>query len=153
MKQKIANRELWEEVKSTPAIWLTGLILLAGLFYFSDEILDNLFPLRHSPDFETVKINSKVKQVLYYNKGYPVVTLFDGRTLLLEIIGVAGKKYVQAGDSIVKLARTDSVTVYRRYPAYMEVCLFGEGKDYGQTDLDYPYSGLLKRERIAVEKE
>ena len=153
MKQKFTNRELWAEIKSTPAIWITSLLLLAGLIYFSDEILDNLYPYWHSPDFETIKINSRVKEILYYNKGFPVVTLDDKRSLILEMLGKAGQEYVQVGDSIVKLAKTDSVTVYRKYHTYIEVCVFGQGRDYGQTDLDYPYSGLLKRGRIDLKKE
>lgn len=153
MKQEFTNRELWAEIKSTPAIWITSLLIVAGLFYFSDEILNSLYPYRHSPDFDTIRINSRIKKILYYNKGFPVVTLNDKRSLILKMPSKAGQEYVQVGDSIVKTANTDSVTVYRKYPAYTEVCIFGRGKDYGQTDLDYPYSGLLKRERIASKKD
>ena len=60
----------------------------------------------------------------------------------------AGQEYLQAGDSIVKAVKTDSITVYRRYPTYTEVRLYGNGEHHGANDLDFYASGLLKRYRI-----
>ena len=102
----------------------------------------------NDPAFRTITIQSKIDSIEYYDKGTPRVILGDGRSVRLEIVGKAGSEYVQVGDSIVKIAKTDSVTVYRPYPTYTEVCIFGNNSEHGYHDLDYPYSGLLQRYRI-----
>ena len=40
---------------------------------------------------------------------------------------VAGHDYIQAGDSLVKAAGSDSITAYRRLPGRIEVSVFGPG--------------------------
>jgi len=99
----------------------------------------------NEPDFEDEVINSRIMTIEYYNKGFPRVILRDKRSVLLYVAGVEGKKYVSVGDSLVKRAGTNTVTVYRKYPTYTEVSVFGEGED-----LEYEYSGILQRYRITV---
>lgn len=81
----------------------------------------------------------------YYDRSYPRVILRDKRSIPLQVIGEEGKKYIFVGDSVVKRAGTDTITVYRQYPTYTEMSVFGVGKD-----LEYPYSGILQRKRIPI---
>ena len=131
--------------------WLVVLLCGGGLLqgYF---IFKKYPPFKHGmpwniPAFKSLTINSRIDTITNYSRGYPRVVLHDGRNILLKLTH-AGKKYVRVGDSIVKEPRTDSVLVFRQYPTYTEVHLFGHGEDYGANDLDYPYSGLLQRYRI-----
>jgi hypothetical protein len=58
---------------------------------------------------------------------------------------VKKEEYISVGDSVVKRAGTSTTTVYRRYPTYTEISVFGEG-----GELEYPYSGIVQRRRISV---
>ena len=100
----------------------------------------------NEPDFDGVAIHAKIEQVVSYSRGIPRVLLSDKRNLLLHIHG-GGQKYVRAGDSVVNERYHDTLTVYRCYPIYTEVRMYGDSEDY-EKDLDYPYSGLLQRYRI-----
>lgn len=132
----------------------TLVLMAAGLYFMGDanQVLERSLKRReqhrNDPAFRTITIQSKIDSIEYYDKGTPRVMLGDGRSVRLEIVGKAGSEYVQVGDSIVKIAKTDSVTVYRPYPTYTEVCIFGNNSEHGYHDLDYPYSGLLQRYRI-----
>lgn len=135
--------------------WILAMPLVAmWVFYAGDAYkamntsMERLKIHHNEPDFPTYTIGSKIDSIEYYDKGFPRVTLQDGHSVLLKIPGKAGSEYVQVGDSIVKRAKTDSVTVYRRYPTYTEVRLYGNDPDGGLYDLDYKYSGLLQRYRI-----
>ena len=134
--------------------WVFALPLLVPLSYymsFVDKVLkinaDRLAIHRNDPSFRSIAIQSKIDSIEYYDKGWPQVILEDGRSVSMEL-AKSGSEYLQAGDSIVKLAKTDSVTVYRHLPAYTEVRVYGAGEHHGIHDLDYEYSGLLKRYRI-----
>ncbi|WP_460620160.1 hypothetical protein [Hymenobacter ruber] len=52
----------------------------------------------------------------------------------------AGQKYLRAGDYLVKESHNQKITLYRRFPAYTEVSVFGgDSTDEG---------GLAKRYQI-----
>ena len=131
----------------------TLVLMAAGLYFMGDanQVLERSLKRReqhrNDPAFRTITIQSKIDSIEYYDKGTPRVMLGDGRSVRLEIHG-SGEEYVQVGDSIVKVAKTDSVTVCRHHPTYIEVRLYGAGSNHGYHDLDYPYSGLLRRYRI-----
>lgn len=127
--------------------WLRGIAwggaLLSGYF-----IWNTATPLHfNNLDFKTVAIHSSIKSIAYYSRGMPVVDLRDGRHLLLNVSGGC-QEYVRANDSLMKQAASDTLTIYRQYPNYSEVRIYGHGASYGAQDLDYPYSGLLQRYRI-----
>jgi|GEM_PF-5607594 len=101
----------------------------------------------NAPPFKSITIHARIQRVLYYDRGTPRVILSDSQNVRLEV-GGTGNKYVQAGDSIVKRAKTDSVTVYRTYPTYTEVRVYGDNGHGGTTDLDGYATGLIQRYRL-----
>jgi hypothetical protein len=137
-------------------MFVAGMLMAASMIVLLQYILPSfgvmppLFQLLAGPrltPFTGIAIHSPIKRITHYSRGFPVVALGTGDTVMLHL-PKAGQEYVQVDDSIVKLANSDSVTVYRQYSTYTEICLFGMDDGNGHDDLDYPYSGLLKRERV-----
>ena len=131
--------------------WLFVLIWLGFLLNFyliaKSGIFTQFLTNKNYPNYKSSIIEARVRNVASYSRGYPRVNLTDGRNILLELPN-SGQKYIQANDSLSKRANTDSITVYRAYPTYTEVRVYGNGENYEPGDLDYKYSGLLKRYRI-----
>jgi hypothetical protein len=126
-----------------PLIWVLTVCIGLLMGYY---ILKSIPPIHwHAPDFEEITINSRIMSIEHYSRSYPRVVLRDKRSILLRVSGVEGKKYISVGDSVVKRAGTSTLTVYRRYPTYTEISVFGEG-----GELEYPYSGIVQRRRISV---
>jgi hypothetical protein len=95
--------------------------------------------------YKALQLASRVDKVLSASRGIQKVKLTTGETQPLVLVGIA-QSYIQAGDSLVKAAGSETITVYRHYPTYTEVSVFGPGA------LEKPgakkYTGLIRRYQI-----
>ena len=74
--------------------------------------------------YRALQLAGRVAKMLSFSHGLQKVQLATGETPALALTA-AGHDYIQAGDSLVKAAGSDSITVYRRLPGYIEVSVFG----------------------------
>ena len=86
--------------------------------------------------YKALQVAGRVDKLLSYSHGMQKVQLATGETPALAL-SAAGHDYIQAGDSLVKAAGSDSITAYRRLPGYTEVSVFGLGATGSQ--------GLMKQ--------
>ena len=91
------------------------------------------------------RISGRVDKVLSYSNGVQKVRLSTGETQALALTGY-GHYYIQVGDSVVQEAGSENATIYRPFPTYTQVSVFGPGP------ADFPgaaeYTGLIKRYQI-----
>ncbi|MBF9144202.1 hypothetical protein [Hymenobacter properus] len=125
--------------KNKSALFLMSCVILGQvLLHFTSDSRS----ARIIDEYITRRLAGRVDTIPSYSRGFPKVQLSTGEKLLIRLPD-AGQKYLKAGDSLVKESGTRVVTVYRRFPAYMEVSVFGGDRD--STDGE----GLAKRYRIA----
>jgi hypothetical protein len=105
------------------------------VFYFTTTATNK----REIERYKVLQLAGRVDKVLSYSRGIQKVKLATGETQALALTA-AGQQYIQAGDSLVKEAGSESITVYRQFPAYTEVSVFGSGTADG--------TGLVKRYQI-----
>ena len=92
------------------------------IFYF----INTANSKREIERYKALQLAGRVVKVLSNSRGIQKVKLATGETQALAL-PVAGQQYIQAGDSLVKAAGSDSITAYRRLPGYTEVSVFGPG--------------------------
>jgi hypothetical protein len=118
---------------------LVCVILGQVIFYFTTTASSK----REVERYKALRLAGRVEKMLSYSRGMQKVQLATGETEALALTA-AGHDYIQAGDSLVKAAGSDSIAVYRRFPAYTEVSVFKEGSSGA--------GNLVKRYRIAKKR-
>ena len=94
---------------------------------------------RKRNQYKVLYMAVRVDKVMPEGRRWQRVRLVTGETQSIATT-VAGKQYIQAGDSLVKEAGSENITTYRRLPAYTEVSVFGLGNS-GNT-------GIIRRYQI-----
>ena len=97
-------------------------IIGQAIFYFTTTANSK----REIERYKALQVAGRVDKLLSYSHGMQKVQLATGETPALAL-SAAGHDYIQAGDSLVKAAGSDSITAYRRLPGYLEVSAFGPG--------------------------
>jgi hypothetical protein len=134
---RIAEIKSWMKERQT-------FLLLVVAFFIGSFILDFAFgprSVRVVNLYSAQSLAGQVDTIFNYTRGMPKLGLSSGDVLVLYL-PAAGQEYIQAGDSVVKKAGTETLTAYRKSPAYTEVSVFSSGNDSSDAE------GLLKRYRI-----
>ena len=114
-------------------LFLLGCVVLGQAFLYFTTTAN---AKRETERYKALQLASRVEKMLSYSHGIQKVKLATGETPALAL-SAAGHDYIQAGDSLVKAAGSDSITAYRRLPGYTEVSVFGLGATGSQ--------GLMKQ--------
>ncbi|GAB2875565.1 hypothetical protein [Hymenobacter ruber] len=114
------NKPGWLAKNRNMLFLLACVILGQVVFYFTTTANSK----REIERYKALQLASRVERVLSYSHGIQKVKLATGETQAL-VLTAAGQQYIQVGDSLVKAAGSDSITVYRRFPGYIEVTVFG----------------------------
>lgn len=80
---------------------------------------------RRSSEYKALRVAGRVDKVMLEGRTGRRVRFSTGETQSI-FTTAEGEQYLQAGDSLVKEAGSESITVYRRFPAYTEVSVFGK---------------------------
>ena len=107
--------------KNRNMLFLLGCVVLGQVFLYFTTTAN---AKREIERYRALHLAGRVAKMLSYAHGMQKVQLATGETPALALTA-AGQQYIQAGDSLVKAAGSDSITVYRRLPGYMEVSVFG----------------------------
>ena len=97
-------------------------IIGQAIFYFTTTANSK----REIERYKALQVAGRVDKLLSFSRGIQKVKLATGETPALAL-SAAGHDYIQAGDSLVKAAGSDSITAYRRLSGYTEVSIFGPG--------------------------
>ena len=117
-------------------LFLLGCVVLGQAFlYFTTTATAK----RKNKEYNALQIAGRVDKVMPEGRTFQRVRLATGETQSIATT-TAGQQYLQAGDSLVKEAGSESITTYRRFPAYTEVSVFGPNSP--------DKSGLTKRYQI-----
>ena len=122
--------------KNRNMLFLLGCVVLGQVvLYFTTTANAK----REIERYRALRLAGRVQKMLSHSHGMQKVQLATGETPALALTA-AGQQYIQAGDSLVKEAGSESITAYRRLPAHTEVSVFGPNAAEG--------SGLVRRYRI-----
>ena len=102
-------------------LFLLGCVVLGQVFLYFTTTAN---AKRETERYRALQLAGRVAKMLSFSHGMQKVQLAIGETPALALTAAA-HNYIQAGDSLVKATGSDSITVYRRLPAYMEVSVFG----------------------------
>ena len=122
--------------KNRNTVFLMVCVILGQVvFYYTTTAGSKRETERH----KALQLASRVGKVLSYSHGIQKVKLATGETQALALTA-AGQQYIRVGDSVAKAADSEQISIYRRFPAYTEVSVFGPNS----TDK----TGLIKRYQI-----
>jgi hypothetical protein len=122
--------------KNRNMLFLLACVILGQvIFYFTTTANSK----REIERYKAQQLAGRIDKVLSYSRGIQKVKLATGETEALALPGI-GQQYIQVGDSVVKAAGSENITIYHRFPTYTEVSLFGPNA----TDK----TGLIKRYQI-----
>jgi hypothetical protein len=131
-----ATKPSWISKNRNTVFLMVCVVLGQIVFYFTTTANSK----REIERYKALTLASRVAKVLSYSHGIQKVKLATGETQALALT-TAGQQYIQVGDSVAKAAGSDSIAVYRQFPAYTEVSVFKEGSSGA--------GNLVKRYRIA----
>ena len=114
--------EQWA-AKNRNMLFLLGYVVLGQVFLYFTTTAN---AKRETERYKALRLAGRVEKMLSYSHGMQKVRLATGETEALALTP-ASHEYIQAGDSLVKAAGSDSITAYRRFPGYTEVSVFGTG--------------------------
>ncbi|MCI1186832.1 hypothetical protein MON38_05330 [Hymenobacter sp. DH14] len=109
--------------KNRNMLFLLGCVVLGQVFLYFTTTAN---AKREIERYRALQLAGRVAKMLSYSHGMQKVQMANGETPALALTA-AGHDYIQAGDSLVKAAGSDSITAYRRLPSYTEVSVFGPG--------------------------
>ena len=122
--------------KNRNMLFLLGCVVLGQVFLYFTTTAN---AKRETERYRALQLAGRVEKLLSSSRGIQKVKLATGETAAL-VLTAAGQQYIQAGDSLVKAAGSDSITAYRRFPGYTEVSV------YGPNSADK--TGLIRRYQI-----
>ncbi len=114
--------------KNRNMLFLLGCVVLGQVLLYG---ITTANIRRETERYRALPLAGRVVKMLSYSHGMQKVQLATGETPALALTA-AGHDYIQAGDSLVKVAGSDSITAYRRLPGYIEVSVFGQGAAGGK---------------------
>lgn len=122
--------------KNRNMLFLMACVILGQVVFYFTTTANNK---REIERYKALQLASRVDKVLSYSRGIQKVKLATGETQALALTA-AGQQYIQVGDSVVKEAGSESINIYRRFPAYTEVSVFGPNSTDG--------TGFIRRYQI-----
>ena len=122
--------------KNRNMLFLLACVVLGQVVFYFTTMANSK---REMERYKALQLAGRVEKILSNSHGMQKVQLATGETPALAL-AAAGQQYIQVGDSVVKAAGSDSITTYRRFPAYTEVSIFGPGSTDG--------TGLIRRYQI-----
>ena len=125
----------WLSKNRNTVFLMVCVIIGQVIFYFTTTANSK----REIERYKALQITGRVQKILSNSRGIQKVKLATGETQALSLTA-AGQQYIQVGDSVVKAAGSDSIALYRRFPTYTEVSVFGPDVVGG--------SGLVRRYQI-----
>ncbi|MDQ2768972.1 MAG: hypothetical protein M3Y54_00525 [Bacteroidota bacterium] len=123
--------------KNRNTVFLMACVVIGQVIFYFITTSNNK---REIERYKALQLAGRVEKVLSSSRGIQKVKLATGETEALAL-PIAGQQYLQVGDSVVKVAGSESITVYRRLPDYTEVSVFG----LNSTDK----MGFIKRSKLA----
>ena len=109
--------------KNRNMLFLLGCVVLGQVvLYFTTTANAK----RETERYRALQLAGRVEKMLSYSPGMQKVLLATGETPVLALTA-AGHDYIQVGDSLVKAAGSESITVYRQLPGRTEVSVFEPG--------------------------
>ncbi|MBO2008229.1 hypothetical protein [Hymenobacter negativus] len=123
--------------KNRNTVFLMAWVIVGQVIFYFTTTAGNKRELER---YKVLPLSSRVDKILSNSPGTQKVKLATGETQAL-VLTAAGQQYIQVGDSVVKAAGSESITIYRRFPTYTEVSVFGPNP----TDK----TGFIKRYRIS----
>jgi hypothetical protein len=120
--------------KNRNMLFLLGCVVLGQVFLYFTTTAN---AKREIERYRALHLAGRVEKMLSYSHGMQKVQLATGETPALALTA-AGHDYIQVGDSLVKAAGSESISVYRRLPGYMEVSVFGLGATGGRELVKRP---------------
>ncbi len=109
--------------KNRNTVFLMVCVIIGQLIFYFNTTANSK---REIERYKALLLAGRVEKILSNSRGIQKVKLATGETQAL-VLTTAGQQYIQVGDSVVKAAGSDSLTLYRRFPAYTEVSVFGSG--------------------------
>ena len=109
--------------KNRNTMFLMVCVIIGQLIFYFNTTANSK---REMERYKALQLAGRVDKILSSSRGIQKVQLVTGETQALALT-TAGQQYIQVGDSVVKAAGSDSITLYRRFPAYTEVSVFGPG--------------------------
>jgi len=111
--------------KNRNTVFLMVCVIIGQLiFYFNTTANTTANSKREVERYNALQLAGRVDKILSSSRGIQKVKLATGETPALALT-TAGQQYIQVGDSVVKAAGSDSITLYRRFTTYTEVSIFG----------------------------
>ena len=132
----VANQNPTWLAKNRNTLFLMACVILGQAIFYVTTTANSQ---REVERYKSLQLASHVAKVLSYSQGMQKVRLATGETPALAL-PTAGREYLQAGDSLVKEAGSDTITVYRRFSDYTEVSVFGPSTTAG--------TGLVRRYQL-----
>ena len=106
--------------KNRNTIFLMVCVIIGQLIFYFNTTANSK---RETERYKALQLAGRVYKILSSSRGIQKVKLATGETQAL-VLTAAGQQYIQVGDSVVKAAGSDSITLYRQFPAYTEVSVF-----------------------------
>ena len=107
--------------KNRNTVFLMLCVVIGQVFFY---FITTANSKREIERYKALQLAGRVEQVLSNSRGIQKVKLATGETQALALT-VAGQQYLQVGDSVIKAAGSEQISVYRRLPDYTEVSVFG----------------------------
>ncbi|MBU6121151.1 hypothetical protein [Hymenobacter siberiensis] len=107
--------------KNRNTVFLMVCVIIGQLIFYFNTTANSK---REIERYKALQLAGRVDKILSNSRGIQKVRLATGETPALGLTA-AGQQYIHVGDSVVKTAGSDSITLYRRFPAYTEVSVFG----------------------------
>ena len=107
--------------KNRNTVFLMVCVILGQLIFYFNTTANSK---REMERYKALQLGGRVEKILSRSRGIQEVKLATGETQALTLTA-AGQQYIQVGDSAVKAAGSDSITLHRQFPAYTEVSVFG----------------------------
>ena len=107
--------------KNRNTVFLMVCVIIGQVIFYFNTTANSK---REIERYKALQLAGRVEKILSNSRGIQKVKLATGETQGLGLT-TAGQQYIQVGDSVVKAAGSDSITLYRRLPTYTEVSVFG----------------------------
>ena len=107
--------------KNRNTVFLMVCVIIGQVIFYFNTTANSK---REIERYKALQLAGRVEKILSNSRGIQKVKLATGETQGLGLT-IAGQQYIQVGDSVVKAAGSDSITLYRRLPTYTEVSVFG----------------------------
>ena len=138
----VADKKPGWVARNRNMLFLMACVILGQVIFYFTTTANNK---RETERYKALQLAGRVAKVLSYSRGIQKVKLASGETQALALT-TGGQQYIQMGDSLVKAAGSEDIAIYRQFPTYTEVSVFGPGPvdRLGAAE----YTGFIRRYQI-----